>query len=317
MTGPFEQDDERRDDAAPAPEDDVQDVQHEQHEQHEQDEQDEQHEQEIAAAPVEVEPVDDGFDLVAVLEAMMFASTEPLTIEEIRVSLPEMHPDRIENALDALARALDKPGRGLKLEKVAGGYRLVTRPDLAPSLRALFRFRNQKRLTPAALDVLAIVAYAQPITAPEIQEIRGTDPSYALRTLMDRQLVRMVGRKRVVGRPILYGTTREFLLHFGLDSLEDLPPVEGFGTRVVPAQGRLFPVTEEFDPLEGEAQPAGEDAGAEGGGEDADRDVPPADEAPGGGGGGATGPELRKAAFSDEDDGSAHDLAATPFGEDH
>lgn len=193
---------------------------------------------------------DGGLDLLPILEAMMFASTEPLTVEEIRVALPEQEADRIEKALDALARALDAPGRGLKLEKVAGGYRLVTRPELAASLRALFRFRNQKRLTPAALDVLAIVAYAQPITAPEIQEIRGTDPSYALRTLMDRQLVRMVGRKRVVGRPILYGTTRDFLLHFGLDSLEDLPPVEGFGTRVVPAQGRLFPVTAaEFEPL--------------------------------------------------------------------
>lgn len=186
---------------------------------------------------------DRGLDIVAVLEAMMFASTEPLSLEEIRVALPEVDPAQIEHGLDALARALDRPERGLRLEKVAGGYRLVTRPELVSSLRALFRFRNQKRLTPAALDVLAIVAYAQPITAPEMQEIRGTDPAYALKTLMERRLVRMVGRKRVVGRPILYGTTRDFLLHFGLDSLEDLPPVEGFGTRVVPAQGRLFPVT--------------------------------------------------------------------------
>lgn len=299
MTGSFEQDDERRDDAAPLPDDGAQ--------------------PEGEGADAAAEPADDGFDLVAVLEAMMFASTEPLTIEEIRVALPELHPDRIESTLDALARALDKPGRGLKLEKVAGGYRLVTRPDLAPSLRALFRFRNQKRLTPAALDVLAIVAYAQPITAPEIQEIRGTDPSYALRTLMDRQLVRMVGRKRVVGRPILYGTTREFLLHFGLDSLEDLPPVEGFGTRVVPAQGRLFPVTEEFDPLEGDVQPADGDDAADAAGDGAAPAPgdPPADEGMLGGGGGAAGPELRKAAFSDEEDGPAHDLAATPFGEDH
>ncbi len=203
---------------------------------------------------------DGGFDLLAILEAMMFASTEPLSIEEIMAALPGQDPQRIEAGLDALARALDNPERGLRLEKVAGGYRLVTRPELAESLRALFRFRNQKRLTPAALDVLAIVAYAQPITSPEIQEIRGTDPTYALRTLMDRGLVRMIGRKRVVGRPILYGTTREFLLHFGLDSLEDLPPVEGFGTRVVPSQGRLFPVTSaDFDPLED--APAAPEAG--------------------------------------------------------
>ncbi len=186
-------------------------------------------------------------DIAATLEALMFASTEPLSLEEMRVALPGAAAPTIESALDALARGLDRPGRGMKIEKVAGGWRLVTRPELAGPLRTLFRFRNQKRLTPAALDVLAIVAYSQPITAPEIQEIRGTDPSYALRTLMERQLVRMVGRKRVVGRPILYGTTREFLLHFGLDSLEDLPPVEGFGTQVV-AQGNLFPPGE-FEPL--------------------------------------------------------------------
>lgn len=193
---------------------------------------------------------DDGLDILGVLEAMLFASTEPLQLEEIKVALPGLDDARLERALASLAHALEGEGRGLKLEKVAGGFRLVTRPDLAPQLRALFRFRNQKRLTPAALDVLAIVAYAQPVTAPEIQEIRGTDPSYALRTLIDRRLVRMVGRKRVVGRPILYGTTRDFLLHFGLDSLEDLPPVEGFGTRVAPAQGRLFPVTaDDMEPL--------------------------------------------------------------------
>lgn len=192
-------------------------------------------------------PQEDLVDLAATIEALLFASTEPLTAEELQAAMPHLAPDVLEAGLDALERALDRPGRGLALERVAGGLRLVTRSEYAATLRTLFRFRNQKRLTPAALDVLSIVAYSQPITAPEIQEIRGTDPSYALRTLMDRQLVRMLGRKRVVGRPILYGTTREFLLHFGLDSLEDLPPVEGFGTRVA-AQGALFPPGG-FEPL--------------------------------------------------------------------
>lgn len=189
------------------------------------------------------EEQEQGLRILAVLEAMLFASPEPLTAEEIQAGLPEMTREAIETGLDALARALGRPDRGFRLERVAGGFRLVTRPDLAEPLRALFRFRNQRRLTPASLDVLAIIAYAQPITAPEIQEIRGTDPAHSVRVLLDRKLIRIVGRKRVVGRPILYGTTREFLIHFGLDSLEDLPPVEGYGTRVVPAQGRLFPVT--------------------------------------------------------------------------
>jgi segregation and condensation protein B len=200
-----------------------------------------------------------GLEVLAVLEAMLFVSPEPLKIEEIEQALGDVPREEIERGLDAFARALEAPDRGLKLERVAGGFRLVTRPELAEPLRALFRYRNRKRLTPAQLDVLAIVAYAQPITAPEIQEIRGTDPAYALKALQERRLLRIVGRKRVVGRPILYGTTREFLLHFGLDSLEDLPPVEGYGTQVVPSQGRLFPVTSDageelYDP---EVEPLG------------------------------------------------------------
>jgi segregation and condensation protein B len=213
-----------------------------------------------------------GLRVLAVLEAMLFASPEPLSVEEIQAGLPDLSPDQIERGLDGLARALGRPDRGFRLERVAGGFRLVTRPDLAEPLRALFRFRNQRRLTPASLDALAIVAYAQPITAPEIQEIRGTDPAHSLRVLLDRKLLRIVGRKRVVGRPILYGTTREFLIHFGLDTLEDLPPVEGYGTRVVPAQGRLFPVTafpaEEID-IEPEPGQLPFDAAAGEGGDDA------------------------------------------------
>ncbi|MBP7148024.1 MAG: SMC-Scp complex subunit ScpB [Acidobacteria bacterium] len=221
-----------------------------------------------------------GLDLCAVLEAALFASPEPLGLDEMQAALPKLSAAEIDAGLSALERALARADRGLKLERIAGGYRLITRPELAEPLRALFRFRNQRRLTPATLDVLAIVAYAQPITAPEIHEIRGTDPAHALRVLLERRFIRMVGRKRVVGRPILYGTTRDFLLHFGLDSLEDLPPVEAYGTRVVPAQGRLFPVTafpdEAIDPAPGEAGDAAEEAGeAEFGG--AGEDVAPAE----------------------------------------
>ena len=198
-------------------------------------------------------PVDEGgVEVLAILEAMLFASPEPLSLEELAAGLPGLESEALEHCLVRLA--LRDHGRGLQLERIAGGFRLVTKPELAAPLRALFRFRNQKRLTPATLDVLAIVAYAQPITSPEIQEIRGTDPSYALRVLQERRLIRIVGRKRVVGRPILYGTTREFLLHFGLDSLEDLPPVEGYGTQVVPAQQRLFPVTENHGEEIGDAE---------------------------------------------------------------
>lgn len=181
--------------------------------------------------------------LVALIEAVLFASTEPVSREELREALADYDESEIEPGLEALERALERRDRGLRLQKIAGGYRLVTREDLAEPLRRLFRFRNRKRLTPASLDVLSIIAYAQPVTGPEIQEIRGADPSYSLRVLQERRLIRIVGRKRVVGRPIVYGTTQEFLVHFGLDSLDDLPSVEAYGTRVMPAQKRLFPIS--------------------------------------------------------------------------
>ncbi len=180
--------------------------------------------------------------VVALVEAVLFASPEPVTPEELGEALADFETGALDEGLELLERRLEEADRGLRLQKIAGGYRLVTRDDLAEPLRRLFRFRNRKRLTPASLDVLSIVAYAQPITAPEIHEIRGTDPAYALRVLQERRMIRVVGRKRVVGRPMLFGTTKEFLVHFGLDSLEDLPPVEAYSTKVLPAQQRLFPV---------------------------------------------------------------------------
>ena len=151
------------------------------------------------------------FEIVALIEAVLFASPEPVSPDELRVALAEVPGSELEPGLEALERRLESPDRGLRLQKIAGGYRLVTRDDLAEPLRRLFRFRNRKRLTPASLDVLSIIAYAQPMTAPEIHEIRGTDPAYALRVLQERRMIRVVGRKRVVGRPMLFGIRPEHL----------------------------------------------------------------------------------------------------------
>ena len=118
--------------------------------------------------------------------------------------------------------------RGLRIEEVAGGFRLSTRPELAPWIRTHFRNRNRARLSPASIETLAVVAYKQPVTGPEIQEIRGVDPQGSLKTLLEKRLIRMAGKKKVVGRPCLYKTTRQFLMHFGLAGVEDLPPIEDF-----------------------------------------------------------------------------------------
>src|SRR5712692_65296 len=180
----------------------------------------------------------DGPTMRAIVEALIFAAEEPLTLEDLVELFPGADPDGLGAAIDEVARACDRPGRGGQVMRVAGGYRMTTRSDLGEWIRALFRSRNRRRLSGAALETLAIVAYRQPITTPEIQALRGIDPSGVLQNLLEKKLVRVLGRKPVVGKPILYGTTRDFLSHFGLNTLADLPSVEEFGemlTSMAPA----------------------------------------------------------------------------------
>jgi segregation and condensation protein B len=177
--------------------------------------------------PREAPPRDPDTEKRVVL-ALIFVSDEPITVEQVRQILRERTPDEIRAIVDSIESELRDADSALRVEEVGGGFRLSTRPDLAPWIRTYFRNRNRSRLSAAAVETLAVIAYKQPITAPEIQEIRGVDPQGALRTLLDRRLVRIAGKKKVVGRPFLYATTREFLVHFGLPAIEDLPPIEDF-----------------------------------------------------------------------------------------
>jgi len=128
-------------------------------------------------------------------------------------------------AIEAVKQDYERPS-GLQFVEVAGGYQIVTRPELHEWVRRLFHERTSHKLSVAALETLAVIAYRQPVTAPEIAEIRGVNTSGVLGTLADRKLVKIVGRKQVVGRPFMYGTTREFLERFGLNDVSDLPKVE-------------------------------------------------------------------------------------------
>ena len=166
--------------------------------------------------------------LECTLEAIIFASSEPVRPAELGSALGEVPEDEIEEALQRLAARYDRSGGGLILEQVAGGYRLATRSNVGDWVRMYFRNQNRTRLTPTTLEVLAMVAYRQPVTAPEIQAIRGKDPTYALKVLLEKRMLRIMGRKKVVGSPLLYGTSRQFLVHFGLNKLEDLPSIEEF-----------------------------------------------------------------------------------------
>jgi segregation and condensation protein B len=174
-------------------------------------------------------------DMEAAIEAVLFVSSEPVPRARLLEMFDEEEREQAAEALEAvLARYGPGPdgdgtaARGVMVEDVGGGVRIATRPEMAAWLRRFFDVSGGTKLSMAALETLAIIAYRQPITGPEIQELRSVNPSGVVKTLLERRLVRITGRKEVVGKPFLYGTTREFLVHFGLNSLRDLPPLEEF-----------------------------------------------------------------------------------------
>jgi segregation and condensation protein B len=164
-------------------------------------------------------------ELKAIVEALVFASPDPITPKQIFKLLDSEPKEDIQAAIAELKRDYDRPG-GLQLVEVAGGFQIVTRPDLHEWVRRLFHERSTQKLTVQSLETLAVVAYKQPITSHEIAEIRGVDTAGVLNTLLERHMIKIVGRKQVVGRPFLYATTKEFLIRFGLNDLNDLPKVE-------------------------------------------------------------------------------------------
>jgi segregation and condensation protein B len=164
-------------------------------------------------------------EVKAVVEALIFASPEPITPKMLYKLLSDEPKEDVAQALEAL-KADYESRPGLQLVEVAGGYQIVTRPQLHEWVRRLFHERSTQKLTVQGLETLAVIAYKQPITALEIGEIRGVNTSGVLSTLLERHLIKIVGRKNIVGRPFLYATTKEFLIRFGLNDLHDLPKIE-------------------------------------------------------------------------------------------
>lgn len=190
--------------------------------------------------------------LRAIIEALVFASPEPISFKQLTKLIEPESKEAVRAALDELAAEYER-SPGLQLVEVAGGYEIVTRPELHEWVRRLFKERTTaQKLSRAALETLAVVAYKQPITAAEIAEVRGVNTAGVLGTLLDRKLIKIAGRKPVVGRPFMYATTREFLDRFGLVDLADLPKVEdmsellGFDL-VVGAEGDAASATLPFE----------------------------------------------------------------------
>jgi segregation and condensation protein B len=195
--------------------------------------------------------MEDG-ELKSILESLLFVSTEPLVLDQLdRVLMLQGQEledkERVLAMMQKLQEEYRESGRGLQLVEVAGGYQLTTRPENAPWIKQLHAVRTASKLSRPALETLAIVTYRQPVTTPEIEAIRGVDCSGVLKTLLERRLIKIVGRKEAVGKPMLYGTTQEFLQHFGLRDLSELPPLKD-----------LEEVTREFPDLAEVGQPPAE-----------------------------------------------------------
>src|SRR5215831_8111630 len=202
----------------------------------------------VEAVNSQVEAID-ARELKAILEAVLFVSPEPVPVARLMVILGTVSKTEVVQALGILTHDLDQAGRGIQLVQVAGGYRLVTKQEYGPWLKRMDKARAAQKLSRSALESLAIIAYKQPLVRSEIEEIRGVETSGVLRTLCERKLVRIVGRKDVPGRPIMYGTTKFFLEHFGLQDLSQLPPLREF-KELGDAEQALLPMEAETGRLD-------------------------------------------------------------------
>jgi len=206
--------------------------------------------------------------LKAIIEAAIYVTDEPLSAEQIATAVG--HPlETVKTILDQLSNEYAAPDRGLLIREIAGGYVMATKPEHHESIRLFVRrLQPPLKLSMAALETLAVIAYKQPVTAPEIMEIRGVQGAGVLKTLLDRKLVSTAGRKNVIGKPITYKTTREFLIQFGLSSLAELPTLKEFediGRLALSDSDGLEPAAEPVNQrsLDDEGEPPPEELGTE------------------------------------------------------
>lgn len=166
-------------------------------------------------------------ELVALAEALIFVADEPITTKLIAEVLDE-NRESIDAAVEELKREYETRESGLQIREIAGGWQLSTRTELHEEVRKFLKTRPSAKLSLASLETLAVIAYKQPVTVPEILEIRGVQSASAIRTLLDKRLIVAKGRKEAVGRPMQYGTSKDFLIQFGLKDLTELPSIEDF-----------------------------------------------------------------------------------------
>lgn len=174
----------------------------------------------------------------AEIEALLFVSEKPLLIEQIKGVLDDMETDKIRDTLLDLKSDYERSGRGLRIVEIAGGFQIVTSSEAAETLKKFYKLRDAQRLSKSALETLAIIAYKQPVTRLDIESLRGVNVDGMIRSLMEKNLIRIAGRKDVIGRPFVYATTKQFLEYFGLASLADLPKAEELAKGVQGSQAQ-------------------------------------------------------------------------------
>src|SRR5215207_11190918 len=182
---------------------------------------------ETAAATAIENPARGMAELVAIVEALIFVADEPITTKLLAEVLDEDR-DAIEAAVIELQKEYESRESGLQIREIAGGWQIATRTELHEDVRKFLKTRPSAKLSLASLETLAVIAYKQPVTVPEILEIRGVQSASAIHTLLEKRLIATKGHKETVGRPMLYGTSKEFLLQFGLKDLTELPSIEDF-----------------------------------------------------------------------------------------
>ena len=167
-------------------------------------------------------------NLKPVIEALLFSSDKPLTLEQFKGALDNLDTSLIRKMIEELAVEYEHTNRGVRINEVAGGFQMITAPFSAPFLKKLYRQKKVEKLSKPALETLAMIAYKQPVTKAEIETLRQVNVDGVIKSLIDKDLIRIAGRKKAPGRPHVFGTTRQFLEYFGLKSLEQLPKIENF-----------------------------------------------------------------------------------------
>ncbi|HRH45532.1 MAG TPA: SMC-Scp complex subunit ScpB [Pyrinomonadaceae bacterium] len=166
-------------------------------------------------------------ELITILEALIFVADEPISAKALAEVLEE-DSEFVQSAIEELAEEYEERKSGLMLRQIAGGWQISTRTEYHEEIRKFLKTRPSAKLSLAALETLAVIAYKQPVTVPEILEIRGVQSASAIKTLLDKKLIVAKGRKETVGKPMLYGTSKDFLIQFGLKDLTELPSIEDF-----------------------------------------------------------------------------------------